>query len=58
MFSFFKSDPTKKLRKLHDEKSEDAMNAQRNGDIQGFANLTKEAEEIWTKIVELETKHD
>ncbi|MBT3146978.1 MULTISPECIES: DUF6435 family protein [Neptunomonas] len=54
MFSFFKSNPSKKLRKQHDEKLEDAMNAQRNGDIQGYAMLTKEAEEIWAKIEELE----
>ena len=55
MFSIFKSDPTKKLRKLHESKLEQAMLAQRNGDIRTYSMLTEEAEELWKKIQNLET---
>jgi hypothetical protein len=54
--SIFKSNPTKKLRKAYEQKSEQAMFAQRNGDMRSFAMLTAEAEAIWDKVVELEKK--
>lgn len=54
MFSLFKSDPTKKLNKLYEAKLEKAMQAQRNGDIKGYALLTAEAEEIHKQIKEIE----
>lgn len=50
MFSIFKSDPVKKLKKQHAIKLEQAMLAQRNGDIRGYASLTAEAEEIENQI--------
>ena len=53
MFSFFKSDPTKKLKKLHSSKLEQAMFAQRNGDIRKYSELTAEAEEIYRQIQEM-----
>jgi len=56
MFSFFKSDPLKKLNKAHEAKLEQAMHAQRNGDIKGYAMITAEAEEILVKIKALEAK--
>ncbi|GHB56129.1 hypothetical protein GCM10008107_01140 [Psychrosphaera saromensis] len=56
MFSFFKKDPTKKLKKQYDRKLEEAMHAQRNGNIKGYAMITAEAEAIWDKVVELEKK--
>lgn len=56
MFSIFKSDPTKKLKKLHAVKLEQAMYAQRKGDIKTYSQLTFEADEIQTKITEIETK--
>lgn len=37
MFSIFKSDPTKKLRKQHALKLENAMLAQRKGDIRTYS---------------------
>lgn len=46
MFSIFKSDPTKKLKKQHALKLEQAMLAQRKGDIRTYAQLTFEAEEV------------
>ena len=54
MFSFLKSDPTKKLRKQHAALLEQAMHAQRGGDIRTYSKLSTEAEEIYKKIQEIE----
>lgn len=54
MFSFLKSDPTKKLRKTYDQKLEQAMQAQRKGDIKTYSLLTAESEMIWQQIEALE----
>lgn len=54
MFSFLKSDPSKKLNKLYDAKLEQAMQAQRNGDIRNYSQLTFEAEAINKQIEALE----
>ncbi|GLS26619.1 DUF6435 family protein [Marinibactrum halimedae] len=54
MFSLFKTDPTKKLKKAYSAKLEQAMQAQRNGDIRTYSQLTYEAEEIDKKIQEIE----
>ena len=54
MFSIFKSDPSKKLRKAYLIKLEEAMKAQRSGDIQKYASLTSEAEKILVKMETLE----
>ena len=56
MFSIFKSDPTKKLRKEYDAKLEQGMQAQRKGDIKSYAMLSEEAEKIWSEIEALEAK--
>lgn len=50
MFSFFKKDPTKKLKAAYEKKLEQAMTAQRSGDIEGYAKLTDEANEILAQI--------
>lgn len=50
MFSIFKKDPIKKLDKLYEKKLEEAMNAQRNGDIKAYALITAEAEKINDQI--------
>lgn len=50
MFSFFKRNPLKKLNNQHEAKLEQAMHAQRNGDIRSYAMLTAEAEEIEQQI--------
>ncbi|MBT0586246.1 DUF6435 family protein [Alteromonas oceanisediminis] len=50
MFGLFKSDPTKKLRKAYDAKLEQAMHAQRKGDIRLYSQLTQEAEALWKEI--------
>ena len=54
MFSFLKSDPTKKLRKTYDQILEKAMQAQRKGDIKTYSLLTAESESIWQEIEALE----
>ena len=54
MFSFLKPDPLKKMRKLYAEKLEQAMHAQRNGDIRSYSSITAEAEDIYKKIRDLE----
>ncbi len=49
-------DPVKKKRKLYDMKLEEAMHAQRRGDIKSYAMLSAEAEAIWAEITELANK--
>ena len=53
MFGLFKSNPTKKLRKTYDMKLEQAMHAQRKGDIKTYSMLTAEAEKLWAEIEQL-----
>ncbi|WP_145991624.1 MULTISPECIES: DUF6435 family protein [unclassified Shewanella] len=50
MFSIFKSNPTKKLNKLLSIKLEQAMHAQRNGDIKSYSQLSYEADQIDKQI--------
>ena len=50
MFSLFRKDPAKKLKKLYANKLEQAMLAQRKGDIKSYAMITAEAEEINQQI--------
>ncbi len=50
MFRFFKSDPTKKLKKRHAMLLEQAMQAQRRGDIRTYSQLTAEAEAVYEQI--------
>ena len=54
MFSIFKKDPIKKLNKLLSQKLEQAMHAQRNGDIRTFSQLSFEAEQIDKQITQIE----
>ncbi|WP_299201643.1 DUF6435 family protein [uncultured Amphritea sp.] len=54
MFSIFKKNPTKKLNKLYLDTLQQAMQAQRNGDIATYSALTAEAETIRAEILALE----
>jgi uncharacterized membrane protein (DUF106 family) len=54
MFGIFKANPLKKLQKQHAQLQEQAMMAQRNGDMRKFASLTSEAEKIYSEIQALE----
>ena len=56
MFSLFRSDPVKKLRKSYHAKLEQAMLAQRNGDIISFSFMTAEAEGLLKEIEALEAE--
>ena len=57
MFSLFRSDPIKKLTKLHDSKLEQAMHAQRKGDIKTYSLLNFEADQIHQEIQAIEADH-
>ncbi|BCL69770.1 hypothetical protein TUMSATVNIG1_17260 [Vibrio nigripulchritudo] len=50
MFSFFKNNSAKKLKKRHSMLLEQAMQAQRRGDIRTYSLLTAEAEEVFEQI--------
>ena len=56
MFSFLKANPEKKLKKQYNAKLEQAMQAQRNGDIEKYSFLTREAEELYEQIKKLEAQ--
>jgi hypothetical protein len=58
MFKFLQSNPIKKLRKVHAQLMTKAVDAQRNGQIALFGELSFEADEIYKKILELEKKKD
>jgi hypothetical protein len=52
--SLFKRDPVKKLRKAYMAKLEQAMKAQRGGDIKSYSFLTSEADVMHKEIIKLE----
>ncbi len=54
MFNWFKRDPLKTLRKQYSAKLEEAMQAQRNGDIRSYAMLSEEAAALWAQLEPLE----
>ena len=54
MFSIFKKNPLKKLTQQYNTKLEQAMHAQRKGDIRSYSMLTAEAEQIENQIKVLE----
>lgn len=56
MFSLFKSDPVKKLKKQLAQKQEQAMLAQRSGDLRKFAAITEESQLLIEDIRQLESK--
>lgn len=55
MFSFLKNSPTKKLKKQYALVLEQAMSAQRKGDIRLYSELTNKAQNILDEITELES---
>lgn len=54
MFGWFKSDPKEKLNKAYLLKLEEAMHAQRNGNIRLYSELTAEAERLHQQILLLD----
>lgn len=57
MFSIFKKNPTKKLNKLLSITLEKAMQAQRNGDIRTYSQLSFEADKIDKEISKIEAQN-
>ena len=55
MFSLFKSSPLKKWQKQHEILVTRAFEAQRNGNIRLYSDLTAEAETLREKIENLKT---
>ena len=55
MFGLFKDAPAKKLEKAYYKKLEEAMHAQRNGDIRSYSMLTAEAETMRAKMQQIQT---
>jgi hypothetical protein len=54
MFNFLRSDPLKKHQKKYLELLEQAMQAQRKGDIRLYSALTEEAESVAASIEKIE----
>ncbi|MEO9946022.1 MAG: DUF6435 family protein [Paraglaciecola sp.] len=54
MFNLFKKNPIKKLEKAYLVKLEQAMHAQRKGDIKSYSMITEEAEKIQEQISALQ----
>lgn len=50
MFRMFKTDPVAKLEKQYARKLEQARNAQRDGKLHDFADLSAEAEAIGREL--------
>ena len=50
MFSFLKKDPLIKLNKQYSELLEQALAAQRRGDIRSYSDLTSQAEVLGAQI--------
>lgn len=55
MFGIFKSNPIKKYRKEYEKVLQDAMQAQRGGDIRLYSELSSEADKLYQKIKSLES---
>lgn len=56
MFGLFKKGPQKqidKLQKQYEKLMEQGMHRQRNGDIEGYANLSAEADKVLQEINKL-----
>ncbi len=54
MFRLFKKDPVGKMKKEYAKLLEKGMQAQRNGNIELYAKLSKEADDLMKKIDEIE----
>ena len=50
MFRIFKKDPIKFMQKKYEKLLEEAMNAQRNGKIEEFSELSYESEKLYKEI--------
>ena len=56
MFGLFKSSPEKKLQKEYESLMEKAMNAQRNGKMDVYAELASQADKIFQEIQKIKAE--
>jgi len=56
MFSFLKRDPLKKLNAEYSQLLEQAMQAQRKGDIEGYSKLSERADAVYKEIQKQESQ--
>ncbi|BFM12853.1 hypothetical protein R50072_30060 [Simiduia litorea] len=56
MFKMFKLDPARKLAQQYQALLQQAMEAQRSGDIKRYSELTEAAEKIGVELENLERK--
>ncbi|AWL11581.1 hypothetical protein HMF8227_01095 [Saliniradius amylolyticus] len=56
MFGLFSANPSKKYRKQLSKLQEQALTAQRNGDIRQYSMLSKDADDLWQKIQQMEAQ--
>jgi hypothetical protein len=56
MFGFLKKDPLKQLNKEYGQILEQAMQAQRNGDIEGYSRLSEKADALYKEIQQFESQ--
>lgn len=54
MFGLFKKDPVKQLKKEYVALTEQAMQAQRRGDIEGYSELATKADKLYQELQSLE----
>lgn len=54
MFSFFKSDPIKKLKSKKTKLLEEAMHVQRSGDLKKYASMMEEVDRLEKEIKDLQ----
>ena len=53
MFSIFKKDPKKELQKEYQKLMKDAVDAQRNGDIETYSILSAKADDVDKELDQL-----
>lgn len=56
MWSWFQSDPVKRLEKQYARKLSEAKDLQRAGDIIGYADVSDQAQQILEQIEAIEAK--
>lgn len=58
MFGIFKQDPSKKLQKEYESVMKKAVEAQRNGKMELFANLSAKADQIDKELSKIEAEKE
>ncbi len=56
MFSFFKSDPTKKLKKKRSQLLKEAVEVQRSGDLKAYASMMEEVDKLEKELEALDNQ--